>query len=335
MPDLIRHPVSSWIPACAGMTALGYLIVGVILCRHDGIGLFKMFSTLRCIVNVAVYRWFAAILICALFMIFPGQGSYAYILRGPHLLELMTQQYGKSKSLMVVQKVLFYDAVSGKVIVEADETLRYLFPDTFRSDSNSQHASRVQLVSGGKTLTVIDQKIVANDETLFDLYKDILLYRSRESLGKRLAAAGVDTSLTCLGRFEGRIAVILGSEQPGEGVSQVWVDKETFQPMRWVLVDGTDDTPGMVVEIRYNDWRQVNRSWYPMHVAIYKDGGMVREIRVESLRVNPSFPRELLDAEQLESKYFHSMPEKSDTSVEGELSEIEKTINEFRKRIEE
>ncbi len=299
----------------------------------------NMFLMLRCNINVAIKRphsrWFVAILICALFMTFSGRMSHAYILRGPHLLELLTQQYGKSKSLMVVQKVLFYEAASGEVLVEADETLRYLFPNVFRSDSISRNASRIHLVSGGKTLTVIDQKIVTNDETLFDLYKDILLYRSRESLGKRLAAAGIDTSLTCLGRFEGRIAVVLGSEKPNERVSQVWVDKETFQPMRWVLVGGTDEAPGLAVEIRYDDWRQVNHTWYPMHVAIYKGGGIVREIRVEALRVNPSFPKALLDAERLEIKYFQSMPEKLDTSVEGELREIEKTINEFRKRIEE
>ena len=30
MPDLIRHPVFFWIPAFAGMTALSYLIGGVI-----------------------------------------------------------------------------------------------------------------------------------------------------------------------------------------------------------------------------------------------------------------------------------------------------------------
>jgi outer membrane lipoprotein-sorting protein len=286
-------------------------------------------------IPVAINRQSVAILICALFMIFPGQGSYAYILRGPHLLELMTRQYGKSKSLMVTQKVFFYETASGGATVEAEETLRYIFPDIFRSDSISEHASRVHLVSGGKTLTVVDQQIVANDETLFDLYKDILLYRSRESLGKRLAAIGIDTSLTCLGRFEGRTAVVLGSEKSGERVSQVWVDKETFQPMRWVLIDGTDDAPGMATEIRYDDWRQVNNTWYPMHVAIYKKGKIAREIRVEALRVNPSFPKGMLDVESLKIKYFQSMPERSDTSVEGELSEIEKTINEFRKRIEE
>jgi hypothetical protein len=279
-------------------------------------------------------RWIAAILICVINMIAPGQESHAYILRGPHLLELLTKQYGSTESLMVVQKVLFYEAASGKILAEADETLRYVFPDVFRSDSISPYASRLHLLSGGKTLTVIDEKIVANDETLFDLYKDILLYRSRELLGKRLTAAGIDTSLTCMGRFDGKIALVLGSEKSDERVSQVWVDKETFQPMRWLLVDGMTEAPGMLMEIRYNDWRQVNRTWYPMHVAIYKGGAMVREIRVEALRVNPSFPKGLLDAENLEIKYLQSMPENSDTSVDGELSEIEKTINEFRKRIE-
>ena len=30
MPDLIRHPVQFWIPAFAGMTALTYIVAGVI-----------------------------------------------------------------------------------------------------------------------------------------------------------------------------------------------------------------------------------------------------------------------------------------------------------------
>ena len=30
MPDLIRHPVSFWIPAFAGMTTVGYLPAGLI-----------------------------------------------------------------------------------------------------------------------------------------------------------------------------------------------------------------------------------------------------------------------------------------------------------------
>jgi len=34
MPDLIRHPGQFWIPAFAGMTALTYIVAGVIMIRQ-------------------------------------------------------------------------------------------------------------------------------------------------------------------------------------------------------------------------------------------------------------------------------------------------------------
>ena len=37
MPDMIRHPVSFWIPAFAGMTSVTYLIAGVISKGKDAI----------------------------------------------------------------------------------------------------------------------------------------------------------------------------------------------------------------------------------------------------------------------------------------------------------
>jgi len=264
-----------------------------------------------------------------------GQRVQAYILRGPHLLSLMTQQYGRAKSLMVTQKVQFFGQSSGDVIAEAEETLRYVFPSAFRSDSTSQNATRIHLMSNGRTLTVIDDKIVVNDETLFDLYKDILLYRSRELLERRLTFAGVDTSLTCLGRFKGRIAVVLGAEKAQERVSQLWVDKETFRPIRWIFVSSSAETPETVMEIRYGDWRKVKRTWYPMLVGIYRDGELTREIKVAALRVNAAFPKRMFDPEYMEATYHQSVSEHQEGSVDGELSEIEKTINEFRKRIEE
>jgi len=42
MPDLIRHPVSFWFPAFAGMTTFGYLTAGAIagdLCFIDKVDL--------------------------------------------------------------------------------------------------------------------------------------------------------------------------------------------------------------------------------------------------------------------------------------------------------
>lgn len=270
-----------------------------------------------------------------LYLTFSHQISWAYLLRGPHLLTLMTKGFGDSSSLMVSQKVLFYNADSGEILVNASETLRYVFPDRFRSDSRSVNATRIHLVAGDRSITIIDDKISTNTETPFDLYKDILLYRSRKLLERNLEEAGIDISLTCLGRFEEKVAIVLGAEKTSDKVSQVWIDKETFRPIRWLVQGVGNDPLQTTMEIRYADWRRVNRAWYPMQVGIYKDEVLVQKISVAEIRVNPAFPKDMLDVEQLEIKYLQSTMDKSATSVDGELNEIEKTINEFRKRIEE
>ena len=72
-----------------------------------------------------------------------------------------------------------------------------------------------------------------------------------------------------------------------------------------------------------------------MIIGIYNGGNLEREIHVQALRVNSSFPQRLFDTQLLEIQYYQSELESQDHSVDGELSEIEKTINEFRKRIEE
>jgi len=130
----------------------------------------------------------------------------AYVLQGPHILELMTKKLGKSERLMVSQKLILYDDSLEKGAVELEETLRYVFPEAFRSDILSKNVERIQVVSKGVVLTVIDGKVTAEPETRFDRYKDILLYRSRMLLEQRLSILGVDVKMSSVGRFEGKPA---------------------------------------------------------------------------------------------------------------------------------
>jgi hypothetical protein len=63
-------------------------------------------------------------------------------------------------------------------------------------------------------------------------------------------------------------------------------------------------TAGIFVrEVRYLDWRQVNSAWYPMHMQFYQDGILLREIRVERMQVNLTFPKELFDVARLRFEY--------------------------------
>lgn len=263
----------------------------------------------------------------------PAALSHAYILRAPHILELMTRKYGKASSMLVKQEVLFHHA--GETgMTEVNETLRYIFPESFRSDANSENSERIHLMSNGETMTIIDGRIAVTGETMFDIYKDILLYRSRDRLTDRLTALGIDMSVVAFGRFEDRIAYVVGAEKPGDPVSQVWIDKDSFLPIRWLIKANDSDGQQTGMEIRYSDWRKIDNAWYPMQVVFYQDEKPVREIRVEALRTNLYFPKDLFDIQRLKARYILDAPEAGEGSVSRELNEIEKSLNEFRKKFE-
>ena len=269
-----------------------------------------------------------------LLLVFSIAPAGAYILRGPHVIELVVRQMGRPDTLLVSQRVSYYDNRFEGGIVSAHETVRYVFPDTFRSDSISENAERVRLMVQGDGLTIVDGRVAAIDEFQFDVYKDILLYRSRGGLSKRLSSLGVDINATSLERFEDRIVLVLGTESPDEYVNQVWVDKETFKPVRWLMPGQADDGGHFVREVRYLDWRQVNSVWYPMHMQFFQDNTLLREIRVEQMKINPVFPKELFDVARLRFEYATQAEEANKEAVSEELDEVQETIDEFRKKYE-
>jgi len=76
----------------------------------------------------------------------------AYILRGPHIIELMVRQLGRPGTLLVSQRMMYYDDFFDKGVIEARETVRYVFPHTFRCDSRSVRSGwtrRLSNRSGG------------------------------------------------------------------------------------------------------------------------------------------------------------------------------------------
>ena len=217
--------------------------------------------------------------------------GHAYVLQGLHLIDLMIEQLGaEAQSLYVDQELTFYRLVSqtdvetDKMIEEGQspeytevdlpaeqnvqldengpmqemlqltETLRFVFPHSFRSDSKSSDSERIQVASGGRSLTIIDGNIVPPVANRFDLYKDIFLYRTRETLAERLLQLGVDVSISSLGRFEDEIAFVLGAVYPDESVSQIWIDRETFLPTRWIMRGNGDNFQSDLIEVRYLTW---------------------------------------------------------------------------------
>lgn len=255
----------------------------------------------------------------------------AYVLQGPHLLELMAQNIGTTGSLVVSQKLVLYDDSFPQGSIELKETLKYTFPEKYRSDIISQTSKRIHVVSNGISLTVLDGKTVADHETIFDRYKDIILYKSRSALLQQLACSGISTSVVSLGRFNGKPVYVLGAQYPDEAASQIWLNKETFRPFRWMINRNNTAGPMDRVEVRYYKWQKIRKLWYPMLIEFYQDDQMIRMIEVDQIKVVPGLSAGMFDIDRLKSTYPKDTQVVSEPHQSGELGELQKMIEEFKK----
>jgi len=295
--------------------------------------------------------------------------SDAYVLQGRHILELMTARLGQAESLFVSQKVSIYRVASPSVdveapqeqttetagieplypdqkaegmapaaddlapqIIEMEESLRYLFSKAFRSDIVRNDNQRIHVFAEGDALTVIDGTARETPQTRFDLYKDILLFRNRPELSERLLQLNVDLSLTRLDRLEEKIAFVIGTEYPDDLQAQLWVDKETFLPLRLIITNGAGGFRSNTLDVRYLEWWQLaDNFWYPMRIEFFQGDELVRVIQAQRYELNPAFSEDLFDINQLRSMYPPALNDSDDS--EG-VSEVQKTLEEFKKIFE-
>lgn len=268
-----------------------------------------------------------AIFFCLATLGFQHASLHAYVLPGPFLLKLMTQNLGMADRLLVTQKLVLHDDNLNNIAGELSETLNFIFPETFRSDIVSENIQRIRIVSDRTVFTVIDGKISDEPENSYDHYKDLILFRSREVLQERLSNLGVNVKVTSFGRFQGKPAYVLGAQYPDETSPQVWLDKETFLPFRWIITNSSTQN----LEVLYLDWKKSNQTWYPMHIEFFSNGNLVREIHVQNIEVNPSFRADLFDIQELKSRYPKETPAEPKNGDNKELDEVQKTIEEFKK----
>jgi outer membrane lipoprotein-sorting protein len=260
----------------------------------------------------------------------------AYVLEGPHILDLMTRKKSPPQTLLVEQRVIIEDPALSDQPIELKETLRYGFPNNFRADTQHEATHRILVVARRQALIVVENQIVSNQQGRFDHYKDVLLYRSRQLLHQALIAQHVDVGQTSLGRWDDHIVVVIGAQYPDESVSQLWVDKELFLPLRWIIVgaDTSEDQEAGRLEFIYRDWRKINKVWYPMQIDTTLNQKRIRMVRVKTVKKDVVLDAELFNISNLMTLYEPAEPEEPQPQNETELDEIERTIEDFRKKFE-
>ena len=110
---------------------------------------------------------------------------------------------------------------------------------------------------------------------LVDLALRLLVHTQPDGLARTLTEQGVDVTVTSLGRFNDRIAFVLGARYPDESVPQLWFDRETLLPLRWLLIRPSEDGIPLRTEIRFFAWQKSGNLQYPQAMACYRDGQLV------------------------------------------------------------
>ncbi len=299
-----------------------------------------LLKTIQALPHRIPARWAAAWVCLILIGASPAAG---YVLKGPHILELMVQKLAGVQTLQVVQKVLVDDPDLSGEPVELDETLSFILPGQFRSDIRYKDTHRIHVHAHGSNLTIVDDVIVDERSGRFDRYKDLLLYTSRRALHRALLIHGVDVGVTSLGKMEDRIVYVIGAAYPDDSASQLWVDKESLLPLRWINVSPStgDGVAPERLEFIYRNWQNVDGAWYPMEIETLHRQQSVRRIRATKVQANAVIAGELLNIHQLKTEYKEKevLPKDgdvmdADTDSESDVDEVQRTLEDFRKKFE-
>ncbi len=219
-----------------------------------------------------------------------------YVLPGGQVLALMEAKRTVPQSLEVRQVVsrMPLDGAP-RLAVVLQETLNYRFPEHFRADTRGDDYQRTSIRTSGDRLVVVNGQIQSGPPERFEDYPAIVLNPTREAMTAYLLSVGVDLALTSLGRFEDDYCFVIGAAYPDQSAAQLWIQKDTFRPLRLMLPPSALNPEEGALEIRFLDWGQIEGAAYPMRIQVYRRHQLSREMRVENLRVDPPQDPALFD----------------------------------------
>ncbi len=255
--------------------------------------------------------------------------SEAYVLQGLHLLDLMTKSIGTPGQMTVTQEVTLYGNAGESDPVVFKETLYFNSPGKFRSEAVFQDTTRVLVVSGSSALVILNQKQKADKQSRYDLYKDLLFLRPRSVLEYNLARNGVDVSISSFGRLDDKPVYIIGAKYPDQSTPQIWLDKETFRPLRWIIEGGRNH-----LEFVYADWKHSGNMWYPDSIQFIEGETTIRNMQVVQIETASAFPADFFDIARMKSIFPLDSPAAEKDAANDALEEVHQEIEDFNRALE-
>jgi hypothetical protein len=108
------------------------------------------------------------------------------------------------------------------------------------------------------------------------------------AFGEALVRRGVKLDESSLGRFNGRLALVLGG-RAADARPLAFVDKETWMPLRLLAQEGAAR-----LDVRLLDWASPNGGdWFPRAVEVWDGATLLLRFTTEKASGNPKLPEAL------------------------------------------
>jgi len=273
------------------------------------------------------HRRIYAIAALLLWILLPAATLRAYVPHPLHMLDLMLGKPKKIHSVVMDQRMTIH-ALDPQTPPDIFKCKVYFqWPKGYRMEQVGETGHRIQVVNGDDNVVIRDGFIEPEPAGLVDLYHDPLYFRTRSDMARRLSQQGIDINIAGPGLWQDRPQWVLGARYPDTAKSQLWINKESFRPLGW-LINPTGTRGYPVWEIRYLNWQNRQGFRYPGQITFYQDEVLIREIEIMGVRVNVKLTPDLFDLHKLRVRY----PVRTQEQSPGQpVNEVEQALEDFSK----
>ncbi|MFO7839514.1 MAG: hypothetical protein R6X08_08455 [Desulfosalsimonadaceae bacterium] len=258
-----------------------------------------------------------------------GAGSQAagYVLDGRHVLELMLARMNPADRVQMEQTLTLFDERFEGGHLAVSQRVSCKMPARFRSEIQTEKLSRIYVASEGESLTIVDGKIVSEAGNLAHRYMELFCWPDRDALADHLRFMGMDVALSSYGRCGKEPVYVIGARYPEKSSPQLWVDKDSLLPVRWILTAAENTGQQESFAFHFENWQKSSGSLYPGLIQLFKNGSLVRRIEIHSITANPALPSKLFDIAHLKAVYTESAQAPGQSGTE---SDLDRQIQQFR-----
>ena len=195
--------------------------------------------------------------------IFIHASGWAYIIPSEQLLEFMVNNFSGINTMVIIQATI-------QETSDQDQRPPQQFKEQLWLRSPGSFESRV-----------LDQD-QPRPGPLDLSYRRLIMAGTRSGLELYLQGLGIELDQAALTRLEGTIAFQIGAPAPAS--PKLLIEKERFLPL--LITYRSRHRPGKMVEVRFTDYRKLERGWYPFKIIYSIDQEMKESSTIQSYEVN-------------------------------------------------